>query len=630
MVEKTTSRKWLELTKQALEEVFSNIEGRGYFLLAMLGYKKEASAESNDRPYWIPELTKEVEPLKCSEGNLGMVKKIAFLAMDERSTNADTNKDKEFLCFLKTALVIPMEEKWSQKPRSIILIGRGAVCCQAESEKIIDESLTTYNSRISAIGIGNGVSELFLRTVTVKGGGLFEIVSDEGVSKKMVENLTKRLRMPYFGNVKFDWSSSPNVGYILPVIKEKQTFLKGVQFAVVVYFKEETKNPKIKEQSPTEAEKKSSSSIKMTYIDSETKNEASLIFEVKHYEGSHEKEIHKLLINQLLFSKQEIDSVASSLDTYQGKLAAAFRDHCGGDGWASNLAVEYQILSKWTAYLAEPEPVDISMARQPLKMAEDKVIVPNLLASELLHDNSQTTQSLKSVLHEKSSSSSFSSSKFNLMRRKVSPMKADIISQSSMASTTCTDQLSRDSCLDSSFLKENNRDFLETLFPVDSNGPQLGNARPNRGHFYMGDEPLDLDSNPEIVKHPKSTYPIIKPTKEVDLSKGSELKEIVSSLKAQQLDQDGLFIVDTDLLTILRIDIFQLQAQAAACRLTEAEVILFLALFYFYGQKECKAAYDQAYRLAVKIMKKKVKEGEAFDITKVREKIAGALKVKVK
>ena len=101
---------------------------------------------------------------------------------------------------------------------------------------MITDSLAMNNSRISAIGIGNGTSDSFLRTITFKGSGLFEVINDTSDIEKKVEILMKRLRMTTLDGVKFEWDASSNISYILPIVKPSQSFLKGAEMEVFVYF----------------------------------------------------------------------------------------------------------------------------------------------------------------------------------------------------------------------------------------------------------------------------------------------------------------------------------------------------------------------------------------------------------
>ena len=86
----------------------------------------------------------------------------------------------------------------------------------------------------------------------------------------------------------------------------------------------------------------------MIYYDKETSKNESLNLMFKPYAGIYEKEIHKLIINQLLLNETEIEAAAKEQDTDLGKLAVEFKKHCGGNDWASTLAVDHQIMSRRT------------------------------------------------------------------------------------------------------------------------------------------------------------------------------------------------------------------------------------------------------------------------------------------
>ena len=108
-----------------------------------------------------------------------------------------------------------------------------------------------------------------------------------------------------------------------------------------------------------------------------------------------------------------------------------------------------------------------------------------------------------------------------------------------------------------------------------------------------------------------------------------DIKTIPYILKERQL-ADGSFLVDDELLKLLRIDAALLKKQAVTFTLTEAEVILILALYYFsVDQKaDLKDAYSKAYKLAFKIQKAKKEVQKDFSLDNLRKQIAEALKAK--
>lgn len=207
LIQNTSTPMRLSLTKKVLQSLLHEMREQSYFMLGVLCTKKDL---------WI---TKE-GPIPCTKSNLKFAEDEAFKAMAEPSNLPEHQGD--LVASLKAVLEMKFA-KVKTLPRSILLVGQGNVDYQQDIEKLMATSLDKHDSRISTIGIGNGTSDSFLRTIPLKGAGLFEIINDASDVERKIEIMMKRLRLPKISNIKLEWDKKSNIAYVLPYFKKDQS-----------------------------------------------------------------------------------------------------------------------------------------------------------------------------------------------------------------------------------------------------------------------------------------------------------------------------------------------------------------------------------------------------------------------
>lgn len=596
----------------------SEMRDQSYIMLGVLNSKKGL---------WIT----QDGPIICSKNNLQKTEAEAFKYMAEFCQDAD--KQGDMLSCLKAVLELQFP-KVKAMPRSVVIIGQGNLNYQADIENLITTSLDKNNSRISAVGIGNGTSDSFLRTVTSKGAGLFDIVNDVTEIEKKMEIFMKRLRMPVISNLQLDWSEDSAVAFVLPTIKPTQTFLKGAQMELFVYLKEDTK-----------AEDCMKHSIKLSYMDLERGKPVTLHLMFKSYKSRLESALHKLVINQLLLSERELEGALN--DSVWAKHTASLKEYLGGDSWASTLAVENQILSKHTAYIAVPFehlPENFDKMAGDLALIDEskiegkaskKLVVPNIIPADIISGSMALSKaagsSSKTVLHENISKSSFSYRNFKIVDSGVKRLTNSCSIHGSLSTTTTrrsdSDKFDRADTEASNF---DQHDLLTQIHEVDDEDnidtkakpttslPAFGTAKnkdkepgdknpPGPDHMLSeiieGDEEGDNQDLTPTPKKPDGETP-----QKIDWSVILDSKDIPQVL-AEKQQADGTFVIEAELLKVMRIDPAVLAKIASDYSLTESTVFVILASLYLTTQ-----AFISQYQLTIKfLLKNKIKKRPDYD-----------------
>ena len=570
-------------------------------------------------------------PVPCSERNIKAACGAAFTMLDECKSKDSIQQN--MLCALKAVLEMNFPNI-KELPRNIVMVGNGVFDFQKQIDQLIATSLEKHNSRISAIGIGNGTADSFLRTITTKGSGLFELVNEAKEIEEKVDIFMKRLRMPTITNVSWEWDEKANIAYVLPVTKPKQTFLKGAPMELFVYFKES----KIPDQL--------NQPIKMTYFDCEDGKSKQITFQLKPYTGRLEKKIYKLVMNQLLLAEAEIEESATNPESPLAKQSAAFKDLFGGENWASSLAVQHQIMSKHTAFLAVPFehfPQDFDQMNDNLdeldpefleRIALNKVVVPCLIPSDFIGGNNalgRLTSSAKTVLHQPLTRTNFSSRNFKLVETGVMRLHSAACQLSQASSTTSgplRTQNTRSTGFDMSSIDQT--DLLTKIHEADSDeedmntgargqisSPHSGFGKGN-GHTnvfdQMGYQPRPLEDtklSEESTGKTKygqgelngcscpggslSDLPKIPVFSETDLTLVSEIPKFLAQ---KQNQATGSFTIDDELLRVLRLTRSFLSALSQKLLISEEGLIVILANLYLKDQ-----AWMAYYILTVKYIK---------------------------
>lgn len=600
LVQNTTTPMRLSMNKKVVQGLLQGMKQESYFMVGVLCSKKDL---------WI---TKE-GPIRCSRENLKLVEDETFKAMEEFSNRPE--QQIEVISALKAVLELKFQEVKSF-PRSVILVGQGSVDYQKDIENLIATSIDKHDSRISTIGIGNGTSDSFLRTIPLKAGGLFEIINENSDVEKKMELFMKRLRMPRIKDVKFHWSHDSNIAFLLPLFKPKQSLLKGTPIEVYVYFKKQSQGPHLDKPQ----------TVKMTFFDFESSRDSSVTLMMVPYKGPIEQDVYRVVINQLLLNEAEIETASKEESDY-GAISKEFIAYCGGKDWASTLAVENQIMCKHTSYLAVPyncpKGFDIMKGDVKLLNAEDenmeakkKFVVPNVVAAEFLNTNNAltATTSTKNVLKESLSVASFSSRKFNLVNqgmRKLQTSSTNSCSHAGLSDRKITgteaseredtetiDSMDQTDLLNQ--LLEDDDDEIDSKLRPTPSQPTFGKAKESTDLGHQSSSPTNRnkkqvhsldeieeenadDGTPRGVKEPSKVFS----EQDEKLSPTSQVVEVkdIPRLLAEKVKADGTFDLDEKLFALLRITQSQVKAIAEKFKVQELDVIVTLATIYFKGQE---------------------------------------------
>lgn len=352
--------------------------------------------------------------------NNGTPLQIASEAIQERLEKdlnlvLDECQEEEYPMDISAALLASLEMRipgMEEYARSVIILGTGTICNKGAIQSVIKKSLRCYSSRVSAIGIGNGSSDSFLRLISSNGLGGFEsIFLEEDVEKAdekstileaKISKLMKQIRKAEITNLQFDTSEDPSALIVLPVIEPENHLLKGSPIQVIVYHKKKPA-PDSKEDSTKEY------SITMKYDDLEgkkTQKSIKILLKPSMTEIPSESDcnlpgdLHKYLVSRLLMNASHLK--ASGKDQ-------ALVDAYGPD-WVKQVILEHQILTEDSAFLLVAENVgedfdlmksDVSSLKRESNLAKGPTKeVRRILPEEVLKSTSKQASHFGNIINE--------------------------------------------------------------------------------------------------------------------------------------------------------------------------------------------------------------------------------------
>lgn len=200
--------------------------------------------------------------------------------------------------------------------RSVIIISNGNLKEQGVLERLLTTSRNLKDTRVSAVGIGSGCSDSFLRIIASKGLGLIECLTSHTILESRCKMFMVRLRAKTVSNIQFEFDETAIV-QVLPICSPNQSILKSSAIEVFIYLKD-----KVNLQGKKQA-------VIMHYFDEEDQSNKSLTIFIEDKFTSKQEEMHKVCINELLLSYDELKLVGQDK-----RLCMSW-----GNNWHINLAV---------------------------------------------------------------------------------------------------------------------------------------------------------------------------------------------------------------------------------------------------------------------------------------------------
>lgn len=352
------------------------------------------------------ELMTDQGPLFCTKENKTKLKqKIIGLNFDssQQASNAINLSFALKECF-ESKTIAPQA---SDLPRSIVIFSNGNLVNQTSVEALLTAPQRTFDCRVSAVAIGSGAADSFLKTVALKGQGIVEVLGVQEHIDERMENFMHRLVKPTYRNVRFE-DLDESVVQILPLITPNTSYLKGTSFEIFAYLK----NCEDGEHKPT--------AIVMHYLDDENKKEKKINIMFNSKTGKLNHDLYNICINELISSKADLEALSQD---------SSIKSFCGDD-WSIKLAKQNNILTSETSFLAvaldtpplfflgDDESVFDEIEEEGF-VADRKIIAKQMIAEDYLSAKKTTEPGLSKAVNSKT----FNARNFGL---KVGDMKTKL------------------------------------------------------------------------------------------------------------------------------------------------------------------------------------------------------------
>lgn len=597
LVDASMSHTKLDIQKKAVQILIEKIPQESYILLGV--------SNSSGLDMLTP------EPMRCSSS----VKEKLSAELKDLLENDSVDHPMDISAALLSSLEMNMGGQ-NNLPRTVVILSNGTICNKAEVDALLRKSLKCHNSRVSAIGIGNGSSDSFLRTIASKGLGIFEILTGTSHIEEKLDMFMKRLRLPAINNIQFDTKGENNILTILPVLHPNQCLIKGLPIEIFVYLKEKNQ--------PVEGSKKIQQ-ITMTYDDLEGKktSQSILIALSSVDENPNAGDFHKVIVNRLLMSAEDL-----KLEGKDKHLISAY-----GEDWAKKIALEHQILTPATSFLAVAESLpegfdilngDLSVFRKESNIAHGEVkFVKPVLGSD-------ATQSFKSGMIEKDfSSARFHKKNFSKLSNRISKNNSD--NELRTRTSSKISSIPQRSDLDSTEVATNDSLNTDIYYEIMADKGSEYQAPDN---CYMGSgkttKKPDSRSPPDRRRSLNPLIPIAEsddesrsrsnsatrdspklPIKEITIqpTKSANEEKIAEFVSTCQ-QPEGNWKIEASILTELGITEDGLSTTATNLKLDSETVLVILCMSYLENSK-----YVDKFKLGMKFLLK-VKKAKYSDISK--------------
>jgi hypothetical protein len=278
-----------------------------------------------------------------------LVEKFRQDAVDKIATWTNDLGGTEILAPLQEALKGP---SLNGLPKIIFLLTDGDVSNADEIIKIARENRA--KARINTIGIGNGVSNHFIKTVAKASNGIYEFVNkSEELNSKVMQFIYNSIS-PYLNDFKIDFTpdSQQMIQETYPKLSDIQFILKNEPFRLYIFLKKGIGMDKL-----------NNLQADISYFNSYTNNKESNKIQASKNEVSQETILHKVAI------KQKLDDLEASKN----------EDSANADNIKKemvDLSVKNQVLCSETAFIVKIQENN-KVTEKPVKM-----LVPNILSDD--------------------------------------------------------------------------------------------------------------------------------------------------------------------------------------------------------------------------------------------------------
>lgn len=243
----------------------------------------------------------------------------------------ETRSETTLVSLLQTAYTVDYPEV--DFPRSVIVLSNGNFSNQKQIEQVVCDLVATdskHSVRISCLGIGSGASDSFLRTIAGKGHGIMQVVTSSSQIKERVEFFTKHLRAKCITNISLAYDPEV-ISFTLPLYKPKDRLLKSQPFEIYFFVNPANRKPK--------------TALKLSYFDEEDKTDKTITItaDLSGSTSDEKSDLHKIVMNRLLADKYSLQ---------KSGLGDKLKEIVGTEAWSLTLAIDHQIFTPETAYLA--------------------------------------------------------------------------------------------------------------------------------------------------------------------------------------------------------------------------------------------------------------------------------------
>jgi len=122
----------------------------------------------------------------------------------------------------------------SDNPKIVILLTDGAVNNSDQIIKFVKDN--TNLARTFAIGIGNGISNYFIKNVGLHGLGGYDYVKDSDNLEERTKNIVYKMISPYLSNIKISWTPNRSVLNSRPNVAKLPFLVKNEPFKFFLIF----------------------------------------------------------------------------------------------------------------------------------------------------------------------------------------------------------------------------------------------------------------------------------------------------------------------------------------------------------------------------------------------------------
>jgi Vault protein inter-alpha-trypsin domain/von Willebrand factor type A domain len=203
--------------------------------------------------------------------------------------------------------------------RSLILLTDGSVSNSEDVIKKTRENCVLNRFRVFTVGIGNGVSEQFIKGVAKAGNGTSDIIHNLNIIEDKIISLLKASYSPSLSNFRLEYDQNA-IEAIAPFYNKDSHVLQDKPLQLYAFLRNHATG---------------TTNIKLTYYDSVQKKDIIVDFAI---------DSNRLAGDQDYFHKLMVREMIRDSDYGLNKAVAPGQ-------WQTNIAVSYQVLCEKTAFI---------------------------------------------------------------------------------------------------------------------------------------------------------------------------------------------------------------------------------------------------------------------------------------